>query len=315
MKKPNTFIIGLPRAGTTSLTYYLRSHPDVFVPEPLFKEPHFFSKDIYPQQVNTLESYLELFQQATDEKIIAEASVFYLFSELACKNIKEFCPEAKLIICLRHPVDFLQSYYRMLVKTGRETESNLRKAIELEQKRKNGKFVPKGVKNSFILRYLCLAKYSKYISKYFDFFGKNQIHFFMFDDFQYQPSVEYKKILDFLSIDPTQSQKIDYVKYNASGSFWAKNMIRKNKILRYWASKIPSSTKEIMATHLYDLGQFLKDRSLSLLNKRKTNEINELSTLRYLHELLFSEIEEIEEISGLNCEVWKERSRKYLGSL
>jgi len=27
MEYPNTFIVGMPRAGTTSLSYYLREHP------------------------------------------------------------------------------------------------------------------------------------------------------------------------------------------------------------------------------------------------------------------------------------------------
>ena len=44
LKKPNLFIIGAPKCGTTFLYYYLRQHPDIFFPS--FKEPHFFGSDL-----------------------------------------------------------------------------------------------------------------------------------------------------------------------------------------------------------------------------------------------------------------------------
>jgi hypothetical protein len=36
-RKPNFFIVGAPKCGTTALSEYLRSHPDVFFSSP--KEP------------------------------------------------------------------------------------------------------------------------------------------------------------------------------------------------------------------------------------------------------------------------------------
>lgn len=38
---PNLFVVGAPKAGTTSLWHYLRQHPDVFMSA--LKEPHFFT--------------------------------------------------------------------------------------------------------------------------------------------------------------------------------------------------------------------------------------------------------------------------------
>ena len=47
--KPNFFIVGAPKCGTTALYEYLRPHPNVFMPE--IKEPHYFAKDLgtYPR--------------------------------------------------------------------------------------------------------------------------------------------------------------------------------------------------------------------------------------------------------------------------
>ena len=43
-KKPNLFIVGAPKCGTTFLYQYLKKHPDVYFPN--FKEPHFFGSDL-----------------------------------------------------------------------------------------------------------------------------------------------------------------------------------------------------------------------------------------------------------------------------
>jgi hypothetical protein len=42
-KLPNFFIVGAPKAGTTSLYYYLQRHPEVFMST--IKEPNFFAYD------------------------------------------------------------------------------------------------------------------------------------------------------------------------------------------------------------------------------------------------------------------------------
>lgn len=41
MTPPNTFIVGAPKCGTTSLVSYLSQHPQVHISK--IKEPHFFS--------------------------------------------------------------------------------------------------------------------------------------------------------------------------------------------------------------------------------------------------------------------------------
>lgn len=44
MKKPNLFIVGAAKAGTSSIYNYSSSHPDVYM-SPI-KEPNFFGSDI-----------------------------------------------------------------------------------------------------------------------------------------------------------------------------------------------------------------------------------------------------------------------------
>ena len=86
---PNFFLIGAPKCGTTSLSLYLKEHPEVFISEP--KEPHFFSDDINNGGIKDLTGYLDCFKGAQVEcGIIGDASTLYLYSKNAIQNILKF---------------------------------------------------------------------------------------------------------------------------------------------------------------------------------------------------------------------------------
>src|SRR5687767_1010670 len=105
MHKPNFFIVGAPKCGTTSLYEYIRVHPEVFMPDR--KEPAFFCSDFYKPRRMKEEEYLSLFREAGSAKWIGEASTWYLYSDKAREGIKAFCPDARIIIMLRNPVDMM----------------------------------------------------------------------------------------------------------------------------------------------------------------------------------------------------------------
>ena len=79
--KVNLFIVGTPKAGTTSLYHYLNEFPEILMS--IRKEPDFFSdREIQEQglyygtsRINTLSKYNSLFSSWIDESIIGEASI------------------------------------------------------------------------------------------------------------------------------------------------------------------------------------------------------------------------------------------------
>ena len=81
-RKPNFFIVGGPKCGTTALYEYLRLHPNIFLARP--KETSFFIKSReYPRyrRANTMDEYLSLFRGAEDHHIaVGEASPGYLYN-------------------------------------------------------------------------------------------------------------------------------------------------------------------------------------------------------------------------------------------
>ena len=78
---PDFVIAGAPKCGTTSLWNYLRAHPAVFMAAN--KEPNYFCSDLPAERVASLAEYEALFSTAPPHALTGEASVFYLYSEVA----------------------------------------------------------------------------------------------------------------------------------------------------------------------------------------------------------------------------------------
>src|SRR5210317_560697 len=115
--KPNFFILGAPKCGTTSLAYWLSQHPNVYVSPD--KEPLHYSTDFPASTPHSERSYLDLFAEATEQHIaIGEASVWYLRSKDAVANIENEIPEAKYIVMLRNPVEMAPSLHWQTVFNG-----------------------------------------------------------------------------------------------------------------------------------------------------------------------------------------------------
>ena len=94
---PDFFIIGHEQSGTTALYRMLRLHPQIFMPD--LKEPRFFMRDpgsqlpnpkgVYP---HTLDEYLSLFDAASPEQRVGEASPQYIRSPAAARRIATVQP-------------------------------------------------------------------------------------------------------------------------------------------------------------------------------------------------------------------------------
>src|SRR5262249_11013082 len=103
---PNFFIVGAPRAGTTSLYIYLKQIPGIYM-SPV-KEPHYFNHE--PGE-RSRDEYLELFRAADTAVAVGEASVGYLRHPDAPLRIRANVPHAKIIMSLRDPVEKVYSQY------------------------------------------------------------------------------------------------------------------------------------------------------------------------------------------------------------
>jgi len=63
---------------------------------------------------------------AQAEKVVGESSVYYLYSTSSAQGIREYEPDARIVIMLRNPVDMLYPYHGQLVFNGDEPIEDLR---------------------------------------------------------------------------------------------------------------------------------------------------------------------------------------------
>ncbi len=202
-RKPNFFIVGAPKCGTTALNAYLKQHPEIFIPD--VKELHYFGSDlnfnITGWEKKGREDYIRLFEKAQHHRAIGETSVWYLYSETAAREIKLFSPAARIIIMLRNPVDMIYSLHSQYVYEGNEDIADFGAALDAEEKRKRGALVPAHTYLVKSLFYRDVAKYSHQVQRYIEAFGKENILVIVYDDFSENAAGEYKKALRFLNVD------------------------------------------------------------------------------------------------------------------
>lgn len=211
MKKPNLFIVGEAKSGTTALLHFLNQHPDVYMSD---LEVNVFGKDIIKENlrfhknrfwrryvVRKTKQYMRLmFRKAKNEKIIGEATTNNAYSKLAAKEIKKFNPDAKIIFMLREPVSFLYSLHSQFIFNLEENERDFETALDLEENRKKGNDVPSGVTFPSNLYYSDRIKFADHLKRYMDVFNKKNIMVILLDDFKKDNPGTYKKVLNFLDL-------------------------------------------------------------------------------------------------------------------
>jgi hypothetical protein len=216
---PNFFIVGAPKAGTTSLYNYLDQHPAIYMSS--VKEPAFFAPDLLElkQQLGIVEpddpefraylngpmterrsgviteweQYLRLFKNVTHETAVGEASGNYLGSTRAPAAIRERLPHARIVMILRDPVERLFSQHAEAVGNG-QARGDFLAWVEEQQRREAAWQPPMGaVWNGF---------YARHLARYRACFPARQLQVFRYEDYKAEPLSVLRTIFTFLDVDP-----------------------------------------------------------------------------------------------------------------
>ena len=203
---PDFFIVGHPKCGTSALYEMLRRQPRIHMP---IKEPWFFSPEKRGRSENegsvknpeTLDGYLSLFGNATPEQLIGEATPSYLLSQHAAARIAEVQPDARIIALLREPASFLRSFHLQAVENHTEGEGDLRRAIALEEVRREQK--SKGIvrRSERAYVYSELVRYVEQLRRYHAVFAPEQVLVLIYEDFRGDNEATVRRVLRFLGVD------------------------------------------------------------------------------------------------------------------
>jgi hypothetical protein len=200
MKKPNLFIIGAPKCGTTSMSYYLSQHPQIFFSK--VKEPHYFNTDSNHRFYFDLKSYLSLFKDAKQsDKYIGEGSVWYLYSSEAVDNILNFNPDAKFLVMLRNPVNLFFSLHQELLFGGNENLHSPLDAWMAQEERSKGKKIPIGCSDEKFLQYKKSCSLGNQLETLLNKIDKENLFIITIDELKINPDYFYIELLKFLGVD------------------------------------------------------------------------------------------------------------------
>ncbi|MBC8388145.1 MAG: sulfotransferase [Actinobacteria bacterium] len=300
MKFPNFLIIGAQKAGTTSLYYYLKQHPEIFMLDE--KEPRFFAlmgSDLDYRgpddpsakcEYISFSSYKKLFKKVKGEKAVGECSTLYLYSLEAPGNIKKNIPDVKIIAVLRNPIERAYSNYVYAYQNGHETIDLFSKALREEEIRIEEKWGP-------LWHYKSKGFYTEQLKRYYELFSPNQILIFLYDDLKEQPVSVCQKIFRFLNVDDTFVPDISY-RYNVTGIpkiKWLHRFIRDPSRLKFFYLPIPSKIRNYIKKGI---------NQLNISNKQKLKLEFTSEDRKYLKAIYNDEIKSLEKLFNKDLSNW-----------
>lgn len=279
--------IGVPKAGTTWLSFCLREHPEICSTLP--KETDFFLS-----KHNTL-TELELYLKKCKNNVLrGEFSLYYLYSKVAREKIKKHCPDVKLFVVLRDPIERARSLYNYRKRNGKPIASTFEKEIKA-----NPAYIEHG-------------NYWKYLKSWTETFGENSLHIMIYEDLNTDPKTHIQELYSFLGVDPT---------FIAPSLFERKNVTSKNKYRSFLFNKVIMRAQRIVGENrvlapFKPLLRFLKVediiRSIKRLNhtphKRRIaakKEPLESNTERWLKEYYQKDKEALETYLDRTLSAWK----------
>ena len=245
--KPNFFIPGAAKSGTTSLHELLDTHPDISMSKE--KEPVYWNNKLFNEFGNLeISRYLNLFQQ--ELKIKGESTTSYMYYDNFIKNVKDnFHQPPKFIFILRNPIDRYISHYNWLKGLGKE-KRRIDKIIEEER------YLDFKEYNDYPKQYYQFGLYYKWISRFIENFGKENIKIVTFEKLISERLNIINSCYEFLGVSKMDS--VNFIKSNKTNKvifpsmyhFLRKSSIGKMKytsISKYFLpKKIRTKIKSLM---------------------------------------------------------------------
>jgi len=194
----NFLIIGMGKAGTSSLYYYLCQHPQIIPATD--KELHFFNKNFDLG----LDWYLAHFPPLPvgGGFLTGEATPWYLGSYEVEKKVFQLFPKIKLIAILRNPVTRAISQYYMNLKLIKEHRT-LEVAMTSELEILKGIADPTQVSEKYWRTekgYLWFGLYFYFLEKWMALFPREQFLILRSEDLYHQTDKTMKQVYKFLEI-------------------------------------------------------------------------------------------------------------------
>lgn len=223
---PEVFILGAPKAGTTSLAHHLARHPAYL---PALTKELMFLQDLpgfrsnyqghpwveaawgrWRDGLEGLAAYRKFFPRSAAfdalerrlgvRPVTGDHTPFYLYCPRAAERIASFSPEARFVVLLRNPVERAHSDYRMVRHRNPAAERRtFEQAVEDELA---------GRTRDFRLRYLHQSLYAPALEQWFRRFPRDRFLILQSESFFADPRTAVRETYRFLGLPPFEPDRL-----------------------------------------------------------------------------------------------------------
>lgn len=189
LTKANTFLLGVQKAGTTSLFDWISQHPDVFGPVHLKDFPFFSREDYYKKGSDYFAQLLG--KPNIEKKITIVGATDYTKDIETLRRIYDYNSASKVILILRNPVDRAISAFKFMCQMGKEVRTNMLEAFKNELQTRPA---------DYDLCYLERGRYSEQVENVFSVFGRENSLVLLFDELANDQLNCVRKVYTFLNL-------------------------------------------------------------------------------------------------------------------
>ncbi len=260
---PTFIIIGAQRCATGWISQCLREHPDIFMSS---DETRFFDWH-YEKGIEWWEK--KYFSNYNGQKIVGEKTANYMYDPNVPGRIAKSIPNAKLVCCLRNPIDRLYSAYVLKIANNKDFKNlNILELIKSEKD-----LIERGF-------------YYNQLKGYLNLLQKENILITIYEDKFHDPIKFIQDIYKFLNIEPEFSPPSLRLQVKA-GSFEHKSFF-----LRPFKKILTSKKSPLIKCY-------------SLIRPNNNGNRIETSVRNYLLGIFLPNIEKLEGFIKRDLAIWK----------
>lgn len=282
MRKIDFMIIGVQKAATTSLAYYLGQHPDI-CKHKSEEMPYFTLKDEYKlgYEVN-FKRYFNHYEK--NNKVLAK-SVTVIQDIDILRRTYQHNPNMKVVLVLRNPVDRAYSAFCYAKRMGWESIDSFEEALKVEDNREINDIVVQR-----ITQYKENGNYLNQIKNLYRVFPKEQIIIFLQEDLVKDTNQVCQEIFSYFRLKEYTNLNLERINESAvprflfiSKVFNANHPLKKKikQALPLWMQRFIDTckTKLIHLNEKKSKNNELKPETRELLLKYYSNINKELGNL------------------------------------
>ncbi len=197
---------------------------------------------------------------------------------------------------LRNPVDVMYAQHSQLVFNQREDLTDFAAALDAEADRRGGERIPADTLRPEALYYRHSVQFPEQVRRYLDVFGRQRVHFVVFDDLVADPRAVYRSTLEFLGVDATHEVNLSV--YNPN------KRPRSGRIQRAIFAPPPALRGAFGRLRRLSFAHRLRDALVSANSSRAARQRMEPDLRRSLTTEFAAQVSELGELIGRDLSPW-----------